>query len=198
MTRNIFLALVFLAMLNLTASSTVFAGIYRWTDDRGTLHITDDPDKIPEKYRGQTDGRALGKIQTYNSPDFVKIKIPPSNSRKSSASWYSGASGYSQALKEHKRTRKPLAVYFYTDWCGYCKKFEKNTLPRSNVKQYMNSIIKVRINPDKGTREKSLARQYSVGGYPSFFMVSGKRGTRKKIYGLFDPASFIKACKRAE
>jgi len=29
------------------------AEIYKWTDEKGTIHFTDDPATIPEKYRGQ-------------------------------------------------------------------------------------------------------------------------------------------------
>lgn len=31
----------------------VSAEIYRWTDEKGTVHFTDDPTKIPERYSGQ-------------------------------------------------------------------------------------------------------------------------------------------------
>ncbi len=30
--------------------------IYRWTDGKGTTHFTDDPSKIPEKYRREAEG----------------------------------------------------------------------------------------------------------------------------------------------
>jgi hypothetical protein len=33
--------------------------IYRWKDEKGTTHFTDDASKIPEKYRGETEGRKV-------------------------------------------------------------------------------------------------------------------------------------------
>jgi len=33
-----------------------FSGeIYRWTDEKGTVHLTDDPSQIPERYADQTE-----------------------------------------------------------------------------------------------------------------------------------------------
>lgn len=33
------------------------AEIYKWTDEKGTVHFTEDPATIPEKYRDQAKGR---------------------------------------------------------------------------------------------------------------------------------------------
>ena len=39
--------------------------IYRWKDDKGVVHFTDDPTRIPEKYRDQT---KVEKIPTESPP----------------------------------------------------------------------------------------------------------------------------------
>ena len=37
--------------------------IYRWTDEKGTVHFTDDASKIPEKYRGEAEGtKVIGEV----------------------------------------------------------------------------------------------------------------------------------------
>jgi len=48
-----FLLLVFLAFL----SSALAQEFYRWTDDSGAVHFTDNIYSIPEKYRGQVEKR---------------------------------------------------------------------------------------------------------------------------------------------
>jgi len=30
--------------------------VYRWTDEKGTIHFTDDVSKIPEKFRREAEG----------------------------------------------------------------------------------------------------------------------------------------------
>lgn len=43
---------VLLVLLQLTALP-VYAAFYQWTDEKGVVHLTDDRDKIPRKYRGR-------------------------------------------------------------------------------------------------------------------------------------------------
>jgi hypothetical protein len=49
--RRIWLFLFFLVLLAPLVS--ISAEIYRWTDEKGTVHFTDDPTKIPERYSEQ-------------------------------------------------------------------------------------------------------------------------------------------------
>jgi len=42
-----------IALLFLALTSPALADIYRWEDESGVLHFTDDPSSIPEKYRGR-------------------------------------------------------------------------------------------------------------------------------------------------
>src|SRR5512139_3082604 len=50
--RN-FLYLAWIALLLLAPTAPALADIYRWEDEAGVLHFTDDPSSIPEKYRGR-------------------------------------------------------------------------------------------------------------------------------------------------
>ena len=43
---------LFLVFL-LTSTVSFSAEIYRWTDEKGTVHFTDDPTRIPERYSNQ-------------------------------------------------------------------------------------------------------------------------------------------------
>ncbi|HVR96560.1 MAG TPA: thioredoxin family protein [Thermoanaerobaculia bacterium] len=84
--------------------------------------------------------------------------------------WREGAQGYQQALAEAKAYNKPLVVYFYTDWCPYCREFNSKLLSTPEVQDHLRHFAVVRINPEKGMEEKRIARQYRIGGYPSFFV----------------------------
>src|SRR5262249_39835230 len=92
-------------------------------------------------------------------------------SAPNSAVWLGGANGYVRALEEQRSTRKPLLLYFYTNWCGYCRQFSRDILDSSEFKQYMEEVISVRINPEAGPSERALAKQYGIAGYPSFFVL---------------------------
>ena len=121
-----------------------------------------------------------------------------------SSSWYESASDYLQAKEEQERLKVPLFVYFRTSWCPYCKKFEKDLLSSDEVTQFMKSVVKVRIDPEAGPEERSLANQYGVTGYPSIFIVPAGIDVHAKIYPFRDvgdtfaavtPYEFVRECQ---
>lgn len=118
--------------------------------------------------------------------------------------WYSGAHEYPKAEAEQRNLRVPLVVYFYTDWCRYCKKFEQDLLKSAEVSQFMNSVIKVRVNPEVGPDDQALADRYGVTRYPSIFVVDPKIGMPRKVYTFkqvggvavaLEPSEFVRACQ---
>jgi chromosome segregation ATPase len=56
MTSRFILGWLLLYGLFLGAADLFSEEIYRWTDDKGTTHFTDDPSKVPEKYRREAEG----------------------------------------------------------------------------------------------------------------------------------------------
>jgi chaperonin cofactor prefoldin len=75
-----FTALICLVIL-LPVSSSISQQMYRWTDDKGTVHFTDDPSKIPDRYSDQTKtieapetppARAEPPVKPGNNDDRVK------------------------------------------------------------------------------------------------------------------------------
>jgi hypothetical protein len=44
---------VWIALSLLALTAPALADVYRWEDEAGVLHFTDDPSSIPEKYRGR-------------------------------------------------------------------------------------------------------------------------------------------------
>ena len=52
MDRTLLVTIVLIAL-----ASPASAQMYKWTDEKGTVHFTDDPSNIPEKYRPDTETR---------------------------------------------------------------------------------------------------------------------------------------------
>ena len=119
-----------------------------------------------------------------------------------SYTWYEGASGFERGIEEAQREGKPLAVYFYTDWCPYCRELERDLLSRAKVEDFLKYLVKIRVNPENGRRERLLANEYGVKGYPSFFIQSAPGATPRKIRrsdrdGLKSPEEFVATLERA-
>jgi len=84
--------------------------------------------------------------------------------------WFEGAKGFANGLAQAEATNQPVLVYFYTDWCGYCRQLESRLLETPGVEDYTQYLVKIRINPERGAYERQLAGRYGVAGYPSVFV----------------------------
>jgi len=107
---------------------------------------------------------------SYVSSSASVASSPTQITRRWSDGWYQGASGYDRAVEEYKRTNQPMVVYMSVGWCPYCRRFEKEVLSSPSVQAMLKGKIKVNINPESGSRENTIASQYGIRGYPSFFL----------------------------
>jgi len=119
-----------------------------------------------------------------------------------SPEWFEGAAGLDRGLQLAKEEDRPVLLYFYTDWCGYCRQLEGNLLETATVEDYTEHIIKVRINPEKGSAERQLAKTYGVRGFPSLFMHStatARAASISRMSGrkLQRPADFVETLRVA-
>lgn len=121
-----------------------------------------------------------------------------------SSSWLSDAPGYSQAYREHVSLGKPLIVYFYVDWCPYCRGLEKEILNTSEVEAYLSRFPRVKVNPEHGPNEEALAKQFGVHGYPNFLVIPEPGTKPEKISGWTrsgnewvraEPGEFVAECR---
>ena len=114
------------------------------------------------------------------------------------SSWYDGASGYQAALAEQRTSGKPVMLYFHADWCGYCALLERDVLSTSTFqRRYSSTLLKVRVNPEKSSAERSLASDNNVGGYPWVVVITSNRtsdpiagygGDSERFYRRLDEA----------
>jgi thiol:disulfide interchange protein len=121
--------------------------------------------------------------------------------------WLQGADGLFNAIESLKADQPaPMVVYFYTDWCGYCRQFERELLGTAPVRKYFGDVLAVRINPEAGPRERQIAEYYGVSGFPSFFVHSGRSNTLSRVERMrvengqpriMTPAEFIDAVRTA-
>jgi thiol:disulfide interchange protein len=133
-------------------------------------------------------------------------QAPPKPDQDPFSDWYEGSQGYQKALEESRKAGKPIAVYFYTDWCGYCRQLERELLNTPKVQDHLRSVVRVRIYPEKGAGEQRLAQRYGVSGYPTFFIQPGADKNPRRINRSVDngferrlmtPAEFVETLRQA-
>lgn len=93
--------------------------------------------------------------------------------------WHSGVAGMKKAADEQKKSKRPVLLYFYADWCGYCRKLESGVLSTAEGRSALRDVIKVRINAEAGRDEMRLAGEFGVRGYPTLFLVTHGGGLKR-------------------
>ena len=131
---------------------------------------------------------------------FAIVLLAPSPSALSAQTsfpdWHSGAEGYEQALEQRRGTSDAILLYFYTAWCTYCRQFNQEIVPSPEMTAYLRHAIGVRVNPEAGEREKALAAQFHVTGYPTIFVIPPQTDQLQEItVSRNSPAEFIAACE---
>jgi len=133
--------------------------------------------------------------------------LPATAAEFSDIPWFEGAAGLELALEEVKREEKPLLIYFRTDWCPYCRQFEKELLGTEEVELFMRKLVRVTINPESGPKENRIASTYGVRGYPAVFIhpptLEPPRTIERALRGedgkvrLMTPVEFVQQLSRA-
>ena len=78
-------------------------------------------------------------------------------------------------FEEAQKSGKSIVLYFYVNWCHYCKKF---TPTLEDLRQiYEDKYSFVFINCDE-PENKMLMREYDVTGFPSLFLVDKDKKVR--------------------
>ncbi len=79
---------------------------------------------------------------------------------------------WNAVLNRAKTSKKLLFVDFYTDWCGWCKKMDKEVFSLDKVANYYNSqFINLKINAENDELGKELAQKFRVDGFPTYIFI---------------------------
>ncbi len=112
-------------------------------------------------------------------PAFRQIHNEPtqraSKSREpANVSWMS-LDEIEQALKKEKRK---VMVVLFTDWCGWCKRLERETLQNEEVASYLNEkYYAIRFNAEEHRKVQFKGREYK-------YVQNGRRGYNQLAYEL--------------
>lgn len=94
-------------------------------------------------------------------------------------------------LAEAKKTDRKVLIDVYTNWCGWCKRMDKETFNHADIATYLSKqYVLVKLNAesssktrykDKDMTETELARAFGVRGYPTLVFLD-PRGEIITVY----------------
>ncbi len=97
---------------------------------------------------------------------------------------------FSSALKRADRENRLVMVDFYTDWCGWCKKMDKDTYADARVADALKDVISIKVNAEK--EGEAVAEQYRVRGFPTVIFVSASGEVVQKVEGYVGADEMLK------
>src|SRR2546428_752443 len=100
---------------------------------------------------------------------------------------------YDDALQKAKKEKKLVMVDVYTDWCGWCKKLDKDVYSNADVKTKLaEKFVALKINPEKSRKNAELAQSFGTRGFPHIVFVDAEGKKVSEILGYI-PADQFKA-----
>ena len=92
-------------------------------------------------------------------------------------------SDYKKAQQEAKTSNKFLLLDFTgSDWCGWCKRLEKEILSQSQFENYAReNLVLLEVDfprakpqsPELRKQNQELAQQYQIEGFPTIVVLNG-------------------------
>ena len=95
---------------------------------------------------------------------------------------------------------KPSVVYFFTAWCPYCKRMQKNTFSDPRVTAALEPYRKIRVDmTDTGSAQtRSHASHFGITSFPAvlFFDAQGREIPGLRIVGYVSARQFLGALEK--
>ena len=93
---------------------------------------------------------------------------------------------FTDGFAEAKKSKKKIMLDVYTDWCGWCKRLDKDVYGNAKVATYLNDhYVVIKLNAESSKKvtykdtsytEREFAKYFGVSGYPIiiFFEQNGE------------------------
>ena len=107
---------------------------------------------------------------------------------------------YNEGLTLAEKENKYVLIYFYTDWCSWCKKMDREVFSDKEIIETMSqNFVSIRINTEaeskvvengKEITERELAKLYQVSGVPAIWFLESDRKRIAPLPGYVPPQRF--------
>ena len=85
--------------------------------------------------------------------------------------------GWDAGLRAAAKSERPVLVDVYTEWCGWCRRMDRDVYAREDVRRYLaQRFVTVKLDAEAGDaasyegkayNSSSLAGRFRVTGYPT-------------------------------
>ena len=83
-------------------------------------------------------------------------------------------SDFKAALQEAEAKKLPILIHFYADWCGPCKRMDKEVFSSSAIQETLGRrYVAVKVNSDQ---RQDLVKRYGIETLPSDLIIDSLNG----------------------
>jgi len=93
-----------------------------------------------------------------------------------------------EALLVAKQKHSPILVDFYTDWCGWCKKMDRETFTDAAVREKLGGFVLLKLDADKFPE---VVGKYGVQGYPTTVVLDENGKLLAQRPGFMPPKDYL-------
>ena len=77
-------------------------------------------------------------------------------------------------MEKALKKEKPVIVWFYTDWCGYCQRFAPTFGKVTKDKKIKNNFAVAYVNAEYAENQ-DLVQEYQIQGFPTIYLLNPKQ-----------------------
>ena len=104
---------------------------------------------------------------------------------------------FADALKQAKKEKKIIMIDYYTTWCGWCKRLDRDTYSSDEIGKYADdNVISLKLDAEKG-EGMTLAKKASITGFPTIVFYNGDGKEIYRVVGYKPAPSFIQEMMKA-
>lgn len=117
--------------------------------------------------------------------------------QKSGLQWKS----FSEGLVEAEKTKKKILLAVYTDWCGWCKKMDKEVYADNSVEKYIaEKYVVIKLNAESDAKleyqkesltQRQMSHAFGVTGYPSTIFLQSDGQPITIVPGFIKAETFL-------
>ncbi len=129
------------------------------------------------------------------APSPAPPPVPLSRGEDHELAWFDGT--WDELLAKAKEENRIVFVDFWTTWCGWCKRLDRDTLSDDAVVAELKDFLCFSIDAESHAGAP-LARRFGVQGYPALVFLDPDGGERDFISGYLPPEHFLGEVRRVK
>jgi thioredoxin-related protein len=108
---------------------------------------------------------------------------------------------WDEGMREARTTGRPVLVDVYTNWCGWCKRLDRDVYSRADVQDYLSrKVVPIKLNAEgreaaswqgRAYNSRSLAAKLGVSGYPTILFFDPRGGSLGGVASYVTPEQMM-------